>query len=57
MTHGRDCPDRCSICLGSIAKRVDQTSSTITVDGEPARQIDPGLTEAQRRYARRGGKR
>lgn len=51
--HGRDCPDRCSQCLGAVARRVSIDATMI--DGQPGgRSLDP-LENRASYYARRGG--
>lgn len=56
--HGRDCPDRCSQCLGAPARRVASDGPVITIDGQPTgRAISNDDNELRRYYARRGGKR
>lgn len=54
--HGRDCPDRCSMCRGAPVRRVDAAAGTLTIDGQPAgRPMDPeGGTMSY--YARRGAR-
>lgn len=56
--HGRDCPDRCSQCLGAPARIIANDGPVITIDAQPTeRTISGAADEARRRYARRGGKR
>ena len=54
--HGRDCPDRCSQCLGAPVRVVTNDGPELLVDGERSgRAID--RTEIIRQiYARRGGR-
>lgn len=39
MKHGRDCPDRCSICLGVTPRKVtlDEKRHLLLLDGKPVR--------------------
>jgi hypothetical protein len=53
--HGS--PDRCSLCLQAVPKRVIQLGATVTVDGEPPRQIEPAPAERDAVRRRRGGSR
>lgn len=58
MTHGRDCPSKCSQCLGAAARQVAQDGSTLTIDGVPERQVDlPTRTNQPRGQRKRRGKR
>jgi hypothetical protein len=53
VKHGRDCPNRCSMCLGAPARIVSVDATTI--DGQPSgRASDPTIT-SRSYYARRGG--
>lgn len=51
MTHGRDCPKRCSLCLGVPARRVQQRDDVLVIDGVEVRAIAPpvgaGLKQAR----------
>jgi hypothetical protein len=50
--HGRDCPDRCSICLGAAARIVALKSGAVVIDGEltdRATQPDPSAARYPRR--------
>jgi hypothetical protein len=58
FTHGRDCPHRCSLCLGASAKRVELTDGQVTIDGEPAgRTPERGMPARMRASIARGGRR
>lgn len=49
--HGRDCPDRCSICLGAAARIVGLKAGTVVIDGELTdRATQPAASAA--RYPR-----
>ena len=50
--HGRDCPDRCSQCLGAVPRRVSLDGTALTIDGVPTAKHEP-----DRSYFVRGGKR
>lgn len=56
--HCRD-PERCSVCLGAPARRVDISDGSILVDGEHVRPNDepvsPQVESARRRGQREGG--
>lgn len=54
--HGSGPPDRCSICLGAAARKVDQLGGDITIDGEVVRPISHE-SPAQTAYRKRGMKR
>jgi len=54
--HGRDCPDRCSICLGVTPRKVEQDLDVILIDGKPVRAI-ASPTAPMRQYQQRGGRR
>lgn len=54
--HGRDCPNRCSLCAGAVPKKVEQRGDQVLIDGEPPRPINGEDKAAQRYYARRGGR-
>ncbi|RPH65015.1 MAG: hypothetical protein EHM89_00300 [Acidobacteria bacterium] len=41
MSHGRDCPARCSLCLGATPRVVSQVNGEVTIDGVPVRPIEP----------------
>ena len=52
--HGRDCPDRCSLCRGVVPRRVDQFGKDLTVDGVPAgRQLDVESQQLRDRFMHR----
>ena len=53
--HGRDCPDRCSICIGAVPRKVEQDEDVLLVDGVPIRAI-AGPLESYRNYRKRGRK-
>jgi hypothetical protein len=39
MTHGRDCPDRCSLCLAAPVRRVELAGGHVHVDGTETRAV------------------
>lgn len=51
--HGRDCPERCSICLSAPARVITQRGAELLIDGEPARPIEPEQTGGHVPRARR----
>ena len=52
--HGRDCPDRCSMCrTDAVPRKVTMDGAIVLVDGEPVNSADD---ERARYYSRRGGK-
>lgn len=58
MRHGRDCPSRCSICLGAPVRRIESVGPDVTIDGEPAgrkleiKPLSRSTIQAQKRRAR-----
>lgn len=56
--HGRDCPSKCSLCLGAAVQRVEQQGPELLIDGEPVREIAPPIepNAHQPRKQRRGRK-
>lgn len=55
--HGRDCPDRCSQCIGAPVQRITIDVAELLIDGKPAgRELDKEQG-VQTYYQRRGGKR
>jgi len=55
--HGRDCPDRCSICIGATPRRVDVIDGQVLLDDVPERPADPGAPLGMKPRRRGGGKR
>lgn len=54
--HGRDCPERCSICLAAPVRHVDIVNGAVLIDGQPTgRTVDPERERAfyDRRNRRR----
>lgn len=51
--HGRDCPDRCSICLGVPVRRIEQVGGELTIDGVTARPVEPPRMPFGRDFKRR----
>lgn len=53
--HCRD-PQRCSVCLGIPARRVDVVDGQVLLDGKHERSTDLGLPEEMRTRRHRGKK-
>lgn len=56
VKHGRDCPSKCSTCLGATARRVEQQAGSILIDGVPVRAIEPEVDPAVKQARVRGGR-
>lgn len=56
--HGRDCPDRCSMCLGATAKRCEYRPDGSVTDGVTVRPFTPerSASAGYRKSAQRGGR-
>jgi hypothetical protein len=54
MTHGKDCPDRCSQCLGVKPRKVTTQGAELLIDGQPCgRTLDAEVSITARKRARR----
>lgn len=53
MTHGRDCPHRCSMCLQAVPRRVTHDGHQLLLDGKPTgRTLDREQERMRVQYAR-----
>lgn len=56
MSHGRDCPHKCSVCLATPFRKVEIRDGVTYVDGEPVRAVEPAPSGATTGYSSKGGR-
>ena len=54
--HGRDCPDRCSMCRGATPRIVTVIGAEVRIDGELVDRSVIPESSMETHYARRGGR-
>ncbi len=56
MTHGRDCPDRCSLCCGAVPHTVSLSAGSAQLDGVPVRAGEAAASAQMTAAQRKGGR-